>query len=134
MSPHLKGSFLLYMHLLMWARFSSSFSGFTADQWRNWTAIFSSVALKGILPPAHLRCWLLFVRACTILCTRLINVNRLYALFRRSHVYRKALFWKEGGHVLWPCDSKRHSFDRSDFCYRQLVTKAKSDPSAVQQH
>ena len=57
------------------SKISSSFSGFTADQWRNWTTIFSSVALKGILPSAHLRCWLLFVRACTILCTRLINVR-----------------------------------------------------------
>jgi len=29
-------------------------------------------------------------------------------------------------------DSKRHSFELSKFCYRQLVTKAKSDPSGVQ--
>ena len=38
-----------------------------------WTTIYSPVALKGILPDNHLRIWLLFVRACTILCTRIIN-------------------------------------------------------------
>ena len=52
---------------------SSSFSGFTADQWRNWTTIFSSVYLKGVLPQAHLNCWLLFVKACILLCSRIIS-------------------------------------------------------------
>ena len=62
----------------------------------------------------------------------LVFVNRLYALLRRARIYRIALFWKEKDHVLRSYDSKRHSFERSEFCYRQLVTKAKSDPSAVQ--
>ena len=51
----------------------SSFSGFTIDQWRNWTITFSPVALKGIIPQEHLKCWLLFVKACTLLCTRVIH-------------------------------------------------------------
>ena len=54
-------------------KISSSFSGFTADQWRNWTITFSPVALKGIIPQEHLKCWLLFVKACTLLCTRVIH-------------------------------------------------------------
>ena len=54
-------------------KISSSFSGFTADQWRNWTTIFSSVCLKGVLPQAHLNCWLLFVKACILLCSRIIS-------------------------------------------------------------
>lgn len=54
-------------------KISSSFSGFTADQWRNWTTIFSGVCLKGVLPQEHLNCWLLFVKACTLLCTRIIT-------------------------------------------------------------
>lgn len=51
----------------------SGFSGFTADQWRNWTNIFSPVALKGLLPNNHLACWLLFVRASSLLSTRIIS-------------------------------------------------------------
>ena len=54
-------------------KISSGFSGFTADQWRSWITIFSPVALKGILPLNHLRCWLLYVRACSLLCTRIIT-------------------------------------------------------------
>ena len=50
-----------------------SYYGFTADQWRNWTCIFSAVVLKDILPSPHLRCWLLFVKATSILCNRMIS-------------------------------------------------------------
>lgn len=53
-------------------KIASSFAGFTADQWKNWTIIFSPVVLKGLLPENHLRCWLLFVKACILLCTRTI--------------------------------------------------------------
>ena len=54
-----------------------SYYGFTADQWRNWTCIFSPVALKNFLPANHLLCWLLFVKATTILCSRIISVEDL---------------------------------------------------------
>ena len=53
----------------------SSFSGFTADQWKNWTLINSPVALKSILPSASLNCWLRYVRACSILCARSIKTS-----------------------------------------------------------
>ena len=56
-------------------KIASGFSGFTADQWRNWTTIFSAVALKEILPTAHLHCWLLFVRACCLLNNRFITTD-----------------------------------------------------------
>ena len=36
---------------------------------------FSSVALKGLLDPIHLRCWLLFVRACYLICYRIITTE-----------------------------------------------------------
>ena len=55
-------------------KIASSFSGFTADQWRNWITIFSPIALKDILPANHLQCWLLFVRACWLVCTRIISL------------------------------------------------------------
>ena len=59
-------------------KISSSFSGFTADQWMNWTMVYSAVALKGILPSDHYRCWLLFVRACSILCSKLIKISDVH--------------------------------------------------------
>lgn len=52
---------------------TSGYGGFTANQWCNWITIYSPVLLKGILPDEHLRCWLLFVRACSILRSRLIK-------------------------------------------------------------
>ena len=51
----------------------SSFAGFTADQWKSWTLVFSPIVLKGILPAAHLCCWLAFVNACKILCSPQIS-------------------------------------------------------------
>lgn len=52
---------------------SSNYGGFKAEQWRTWITVYSPVVLKGILPPNHLQCWLLFVRACTILGQRIIR-------------------------------------------------------------
>ena len=54
-------------------KMSSSFSGFTAEQWKNCTIYFSSYALKGILQWDHYNCWLLFVKACWLLCRLLLN-------------------------------------------------------------
>ena len=52
-------------------KIASGFSGFTANQWR--ITVFSPVALKGILPTDHLRCWLLYVRACFVICNHIIT-------------------------------------------------------------
>ena len=54
-------------------KIASSFSGFTAEQWKNWTCLFSLVALKGVLPWRHYKCWQLFVKACFLLCRREIS-------------------------------------------------------------
>ena len=53
------------------------FSGFTADQWKNWTLVFSLVALEGLLPNQHLACWCLFVNACSVLCQRHIRKDEI---------------------------------------------------------
>ena len=45
----------------------SNFSGMTADQWMNWTNIYSLHALNDVLPPQHLECWSLFVQASVLL-------------------------------------------------------------------
>lgn len=44
------------------------YAGFTADQWKTWTILFSVYALWDILPPAHLEVWRDFVMACTLYC------------------------------------------------------------------
>lgn len=54
---------------------SSGYGGFTANQWRRWITIYSPVVLKSMLPRDHLQCWLLYVRACNILCSRFIQIT-----------------------------------------------------------
>ena len=46
----------------------SRFSGLTADQWRNWTNVYSLYALRDIILPAdQYLCWSLFVEASIVL-------------------------------------------------------------------
>ncbi len=56
-------------------KIGSNFSGFTAEQWRNWTLIYSLFSLKGILPYKHYDCWLLFVKAACCVGARLLKLN-----------------------------------------------------------
>ena len=56
-------------------KISSGFSGFTAEQYRNWTLIFSLSALKDILPRQHFDCWHYFVKACYLICRRVEEVE-----------------------------------------------------------
>ena len=58
-------------------KISSGFSAFTADQWKNWSTIYSLIALKNVLPEVHYQCWLLFVQACHLLCSRAISDTKL---------------------------------------------------------
>ena len=51
----------------------SNYLSFKASQWSSWTIIYSPILLKDILPHAHYKCWLLFVRATTILCQRMLT-------------------------------------------------------------
>ena len=45
-------------------KIASNFVAFTADEWKNWTVVFS---LYGILPDEHYRYWYKFVKACNVL-------------------------------------------------------------------
>ena len=65
------------------SKVSASFAGFTADQWRNWTTVFSAVVLREVLERDHLRCWMLFVKACQLLCSRVINIQDI----ETAHAY-----------------------------------------------
>ena len=59
------------------SKISSGFSGFTADQWKNWVVIYSLYALKGVLPWDHYRCWHYFVKIGFLLCRRTITEQHL---------------------------------------------------------
>ena len=50
----------------------------TADQWRNWTCIYSLYALKEILPGDHYNCWVLFCQACIVLLQPVIHDSELH--------------------------------------------------------
>ena len=56
-------------------KISCSFSGFTADQWKNWTTVYSLFALKGVIPDKHLECSRYFVLACKSLGKRVLTVD-----------------------------------------------------------
>ena len=58
-------------------KINSKFSGLKADQWKNWTLYFSLYSLKGILPPRDYDCWLMFVKVCTKICRRSVNLKDL---------------------------------------------------------
>ena len=57
---------------------SSNYGGFKASQWQTWIIVYSPVVLKDLIPADHLQCWLLFVRACTILSQRILKVSNVY--------------------------------------------------------
>ena len=84
-------------------KISSSFSGFTADQWKNWTTIFSVVCLKGILPQDHLNCWILFAKACNLLCTRVIHKNALEPADQFLQLFCKSFMEKKSAHPICIC-------------------------------
>ena len=46
----------------------SNYGSFTAEEWKNWTMVFSMFCLKELLPDADLQCWQSFVLACRSLC------------------------------------------------------------------
>ena len=47
-------------------KISSHCAGFTADQWKNWIYIYSTLRLKDLLPSNHYKCWLLFQDVCCL--------------------------------------------------------------------
>lgn len=58
-------------------KIASGFSGFTANQWKNWTTIYSLFCLKGLIDKKHYDVWFDFVQACIIMCSRVISTERL---------------------------------------------------------
>ena len=55
----------------------AAFQGFTADQWKNWTVVYSLFALKGVLPEDHPECWRHFVLACKLLGKKILTDDNI---------------------------------------------------------
>ena len=52
------------------------YGGFTADQWKSWTVLFSIYALWDVLPLSHLELWRHFVMACSLLSSPIVSEGR----------------------------------------------------------
>ena len=57
------------------SKITAHFGGFTADQWRNWITIYSSVLLWDVLDTEHWECWTLFVKAVKMICCRVVKLT-----------------------------------------------------------
>lgn len=55
----------------------SGFSSFTSDQWKNWTLVYSSIALRDVLPRGDFQIWILFVRTVSLLTKRMVSLIEL---------------------------------------------------------
>ena len=49
----------------------------TADEWKNWTCIYSPFALWDVLPSEHMECWLKFAHACRIICQPILQKDEI---------------------------------------------------------
>ena len=54
-------------------KISSNYGSYTAEQWKNWTLIYSMFALKGVTADKHLQCWQTFMLTCKYLCKTTIT-------------------------------------------------------------
>ena len=54
----------------------NSYGGFTADQWKTFTTLFSIYASSGILPKPHLELWRQFVLGYSFICSPVISETR----------------------------------------------------------
>ena len=71
----------------------NSYGGFTADQWKSFTVIFSIYALWNILPKDDLELWRDFVLACLYLCSSVITEAK--AILAHAHLLKFCKHFEE---------------------------------------
>ena len=98
---------LLLSQMMFPPKISSGFSAFTADQWKNWILLYSLPSLKGILPHRDYNCWLLFVKACNLLCRRFITTDQLKEADKILLMFCKQ-FEQINDHVHWTINIHLH--------------------------
>ena len=86
-------------------KIASTFSGFTADQWRTWTTIISPIVLKGVLQTEDLNCWLIFVNACRLMLTRIISLDAVSQADNYLVLFCRTFQRLYGSH---PCSPNQH--------------------------
>ena len=57
------------------SKIASGFSDFTADQWKHWILLYSTIGLKNRLPSENFRNWSVFVNACTLLSSPSLTLD-----------------------------------------------------------
>ena len=57
---------------------TANHGSYTAEQWKNWTLLYSLVCLKEILPDNEYKCWQTFVLACKYICQGIISETDLH--------------------------------------------------------
>lgn len=67
-------------------KIQNSYGGFTADQWKSFTLLFSIYALWDILPRSDLELWRDFVMACSCLCSPVITETK--AMLAHSYLLK----------------------------------------------
>ena len=75
-------------------KISSNFARLTANEWKNWTLLFSLLTLYGTLPEQHFVCWQLFVNACSIMSSAILSeddITRAQNLMHQFFVSAEAL-------------------------------------------
>ena len=60
-------------------KIQNSYGGFTADQWKSFTILFSIHALWNVPPCSDLEVWHNFVRACSCLCSTVLTEKKSIA-------------------------------------------------------
>ena len=58
-------------------KIETGFSGFTADQFKNWVMLYSIPVLFDRIDVTHLECWRRFVLACRLLCQKSLSTSDL---------------------------------------------------------
>ena len=81
----------------------SNFAGLTADQWMDWTNLYSIHALSGILPPRDLECWSFFVEASVLLWQYTISCSDRAKADEKLLGVLKLLMVKSSVHLTWTC-------------------------------
>lgn len=73
-----------------------------AEQWKNWTLIYSIFCLKGVLPEEYFRRWQTFALACKYLCQSVIPKTDLEIANGLILKFCKPMETLYGKHVITP--------------------------------
>ena len=57
------------------SKVASGFSDFTADQWKHWILLYSTISLKNRLPSDNFTNWSAFANACTLLSSPSLTLD-----------------------------------------------------------